>query len=106
MIGTWLFDCSICCSAGAAVACAAGEERGGQGRRTARVAPPGRGAATPGDPAAARLGRPGGAGRVGAAAAPPGLARLDRPAHNPAPVASGLGPAPLDVHPSAWPSER
>jgi hypothetical protein len=62
------------------VACAAGEECGGKGRRAARVAPRGGGAATPGDPAAGRLGRPGGAGWAGAAAAPSGLAGLVRPA--------------------------
>jgi hypothetical protein len=61
---------------GAAVACAAGEKFGGEGRRAARAAPRGRGAATPGGPAASRLGGPGAAGWVRAAAAPSGLAGL------------------------------
>jgi hypothetical protein len=53
------------------VACAAGEEFGGQGRRAARVAPRGRGAPTPGGSAADRLGGPGGDGWAGAAASRP-----------------------------------
>jgi hypothetical protein len=56
---------------GAAVAYAAGEELGSQERRAAHTAPRGRGARPPGDPAAARLGRPGGAGRL--------VRRLPRP---------------------------
>ncbi len=70
MIGTWLFDCCFCCSARCCggLCCWPGVRR--QGRRAARVASRGRGAATPGDPAAGRLGRPGGAGWAGAAAAP------------------------------------
>jgi hypothetical protein len=86
------------------MACTAGEEFGCQGRRTARAAPRGRGAATPGDPAAGQLGRPGGAGRAGAAAAPAGLVWVVRGAGHAAALASRPGPTPLDLPPSAWPS--
>jgi hypothetical protein len=99
MIGTWLFDCSSCCSARrcGGLRCWRGVRRGGKGRRATRVAPRGGGAATPGDPAAGRLGRPGGAGWAGAAAAPSGLAGLVRPAGDAAGLASGPGPTPLDL---------
>ena len=86
------------------MACAAGAKPGRQGHRTAHAASRGRGAATPGDPAADGLGRPGGAGWAGAAAAPPGLAWLDRPAHDLAALASGPGAAPLELPAPAWPS--
>ncbi len=86
------------------MACTAGEELGSQGRRTAHAAPRGRGAATPGDPAAGQLGRPGGTGRAGPAAAPAGLAGPVHPAADAAALASRPGPTPLDLPPSAWPS--
>src|SRR6266540_6777623 len=85
---------------GSAMACAAGEELGGEGRRAARATPRSRRAATPGGPAAGRLGRSGGAGRARAAAAPPRLERSVRAAGHAAALASRPGPAPLDVPPS------
>ncbi len=86
------------------MACAAGEDRGGQGRRAAGVAPRSRGVATPGDPAADRLGRPGGAGRTRAAAAPRGLAWAASAAGHGAALASRPGPALLDPSAPAWPA--
>jgi hypothetical protein len=88
------------------VACAAGTKVSGQGRRVAGVAPRGRGAATPGDPATGQLAGSGGAGWAGAAAAPPGLARAARAAGHGAGMASGSGPAPLDLSAPAWPAAR
>jgi hypothetical protein len=87
------------------VACTTGQELGSQGRRAAGVAPRGRGAAPPGRPAAARLGRPGGAGRAGAAAAPSGLAPVVCAALHAAWLASRSGSAPVDLPSPAWPSD-
>jgi putative transposase len=87
------------------MACAAGEELGSQGRRTARVTPRGRGAAPPGGPPAGQPGRPGSTGWAGAAAAPSCLAGLVRAAGHAAALASGSGPAPLDLPAPAWPAQ-
>jgi hypothetical protein len=106
MIGTWLSTALSAVLPGAAVACPAGTKVSGQGRRAAGVAPRGRGAATPGDPATGQLAGSGGAGRAGAAAAPPGLARLAHPAGHAAGMASRPGPAPLDLSAPAWPAVR
>jgi hypothetical protein len=91
------------------VACAADAKLGGEGCRVAGVAPRGCGAATPGCPAAGRLGRPGGAGWPGAAAATSSLAGLVRAAGDAAALASRPGAAPLDLPAPAWsaaPGER
>jgi hypothetical protein len=95
MIGTWLCDCSICCSARCRVACTGDAKARRRGCRVAGAAPRGRGAATPVDPAAGRLGSPRGAGWTRTAAVPSGLARLVAAAGDAAAMASRPGPAPL-----------
>jgi hypothetical protein len=82
------------------MACAAGKELGSQGRRAPRVTARGRGAATPGGPAAGRLGGPSAAGWAGAAAAAPGPAQVVGAAGHAAALASRPGLAPLDLPPT------
>jgi hypothetical protein len=94
MIGTWLLDCSICCSARCC-----GSLRCWRGVRQQRTPNCSYWATRSrccgeGGPASGRLGRPSPAGWARAAAAPPGLAGLVRSAGNAAGVASRPRPTP------------